>query len=142
MKKTTSELTFTNTETMKYYVLNIVDLKNDKEHCRESIYLPYKFDNIKYSLVHSLLRQRKISKALFGYQLDKKSKQGKMFFGGIPKPWIENKYYGKCMVAVSVNYSSYFDRYFLYAFCCKELVKKNEGIEKLWLQGRKKQNGL
>ena len=103
VKKTTSELTFTNTETMKYYVLNIVDLKNDKEHCRESIYLPYKFDNIKYSLVHSLLRQRKISKALFGYQLDKKSKQGKMFFGGIPKPWIENKYYGKCMVEQDKN---------------------------------------
>ena len=33
------------------------------------------------------------------------------------------------MVAVFVSYSSCFDRYFLYAFCCKELVKKNEGIE-------------
>lgn len=38
-----------------------------------------------------------------------------------------------CMVAVSVSYSSYFDRYFLYAFCCKELVKKNEGIALLVL---------
>ena len=46
------------------------------------------------------------------------------------------------MVAVSVSYSSYFDRYFLYAFCCKELVKKNEGIEKLWLQGGKKAKWL
>ena len=30
----------------------------------------------------------------------------------------------------------------MYAFCCKELVKKNEGIEKLWLQGGKKAKWL
>lgn len=103
VKKTTTELSFSNTEKMNFYVLNIVDLKNDKDHCRESIYLPYKFENIKYSLIHSLLRQRKISKALFAYELDKETKEGKMFFGGIPRPWIENKYTGKCTIDLSRN---------------------------------------
>ena len=88
--------------------------------------LAYKFEDEKYSLIHQLKKKNLISHLNYGFipsslintyyndenmninetDLDNKNKNGIIFFGGVPKNYINNKYRYNCKLTEKYNFWS------------------------------------
>ena len=88
--------------------------------------LAYKFEDEKYSLIHELKKKNHISHLNYGFipaslintyyndentnindaNLENKNKNGLVFFGGIPKNYINNKYRYNCRLTEKYNFWS------------------------------------
>lgn len=67
---------------------------------RNSLAFSYKFNDEKFSVIHQLYNEKKISKKIFAIgEYDKFNDYGEIYFGGIPDEIIVNKTFkGKCNV--------------------------------------------
>lgn len=99
VKQSQELVEFLNNDNMSFYVLNLVH-KEDSQYCMESIFLPFKFNNPKVSMVHSLIEQKKISNPSFSVLVKSNNdEKGSIFFGGVPENLIKNKYVYRCNVS-------------------------------------------
>ena len=99
VKQSQELVEFLHKDNMNFYVLNLVHKEDYSEYCSENIFLPFKFNNSKVSMVHSLVGQKKISNPSFSVLIKGNNEKGSIFFGGVPENLIKNKYVAKCNVS-------------------------------------------